>query len=145
MDVKPGDWIASLTSAERKEVSVERGLYAYFPDALALVARHSFRSNQKHNPRQPLHWSREKSSDHGDCIGRHHLAVSADRDALDDGQPEIVCRAWRALADLQLWAEEQVRKQREAPMTATEALSPPSWWKKIDNCPCDWCKRDALR
>ena len=103
----PGAWLASLSSAERKEIQIERGLYAYFPDALALVARHSVRSNQKHNPGQPVHWAREKSGDHGDCLARHHMAVAVEPSSLDDGQPHIVARAWRALADLQLWAEER--------------------------------------
>jgi hypothetical protein len=104
---QPGDWLASLTSAERKEVAVSRGLFAYFPDALALIARHSVRANAKHNPGQPVHWSREKSSDHEDCIGRHSLAVAVDENSMDDDAPHIVCRAWRALAALQLWAEKQ--------------------------------------
>ena len=105
--VKPGDWLASLSSAERKEIQIERGLYAYFPDALALVARHSVRSNEKHNPGEPVRWAREKSKDHGDCLARHHLAVATDPSSLDDGQPHIIARAWRALADLQLWAEDR--------------------------------------
>ena len=103
--MKPGDWLASLTSAERKEVAVSRGLQAYFPDALALVARHSVRANEKHNPGQEVHWDRSKSTDQEDCIGRHSLAVAIDPDSLDDGQPHVICRAWRALAALQLWAE----------------------------------------
>ena len=105
--MNPGAFLDSLTSAERKQVAVARGLFAYFPDALALVARHSAISNEKHNPGQPLHWSRDKSSDHEDCIGRHSLSVAIDPNSLDDGQPHIVCRAWRALAALQLWAEGQ--------------------------------------
>jgi hypothetical protein len=108
--VQPGDWLQSLDSAERKEVAVARGCFAYFPDALALVARHSVRSNEKHNPGQPVHWSREKSSDHEDCIGRHSLAVVVDPDSLDGDVPHMVCRAWRALAALQLWVEEKVRR-----------------------------------
>lgn len=106
-DATPGAWLNSLSSAERKEVAVARGLFAYFPDALALVARHSVRSNEKHNPGQPVRWSREKSSDHEDCIARHSLSVAVDPDALDGDAPHILCRAWRALAALQLWAEAQ--------------------------------------
>lgn len=105
--MKPGDFLASLSSAERKEVAVARGLFAYFPDALALIARHSVRSNEKHNPGQPVHWSRDKSSDHEDCIARHSLAVAVDPDSLDGDAPHIVCRAWRALAALQVWAERE--------------------------------------
>jgi len=109
--MKPGDWLQSLTSEERKEVAVSRGLYTYFPDALALVARHSVRSNEKHNPGQPVHWAREKSTDHEDCIARHSIAVAIDPDSLDGTEPHVICRAWRALAALQLWAE----KQKAAP------------------------------
>ena len=108
--VAPGDWLQGLTSAERKEVAVARGLFGYFPDALALVARHSVRSNEKHNPGQPVHWSREKSSDHEDCIGRHSLAVAVSPDSLDGDVPHMVCRAWRALAALQLWAEGKAKR-----------------------------------
>lgn len=107
---QPGAFLDGLTSAERKEVPMSRGLFAYFPDALALIARHSNRSNEKHNPGQPIHWSREKSTDHEDCIGRHSIAIAIDPDSLDDGQPHIVCRAWRALAALQLWAEKKYSK-----------------------------------
>ena len=103
--VKPGDWLNNLTSAERKEVAVSRGLFAYFPDALALIARHSVRANEKHNPGEPVHWARHKSTDQEDCIGRHSLAVAVDPDSLDGDVPHMVCRAWRALAALQLWAE----------------------------------------
>jgi hypothetical protein len=102
-----GDWLQGLTSAERKEVAVARGFFAYFPDAIALIARHSVRSNEKHNPGQPVHWSREKSSDHEDCIGRHSLAVAVDPDSLDGTEPHMICRAWRAMAALQEWAEKQ--------------------------------------
>lgn len=106
-EANPGAWLASLTKEERKECAVERGLFAYFPDALALVARHSVRANEKHNPGEPVHWAREKSKDQGDCIARHSLAVAVDPDAQEDGQYEIVSRAWRALADLQLWVEKK--------------------------------------
>lgn len=107
-----GEWLQSLSSAERKEAAVSRGLFAYFPDALALIARHSVRSGEKHHPGQPVHWERGKSDDHEDCVGRHSLAIAVDPNSLDDGQPHIICRAWRALAALQVWAEEQLRKER---------------------------------
>ena len=106
----PGAWLASLTSAERKEVAVARGLFAYFPDALALIARHSARSNEKHNPGQLIHWSREKSADHEDSIARHSLAVAVDEGSMDGDVPDIVRRAWRALAALQVWVEKKHAK-----------------------------------
>ena len=101
--VCPGDWLNSLTSAERKELAMYRGLFVYFPDALAAISRHSYRMNEKHNPGQPLHWSREKSSDHHDCIARH-LAGAGGRDS-NDGTRHSIGLAWRALAALQLEIE----------------------------------------
>lgn len=103
---KPGAWLASLTSAERKECAVSRGFFAYFPDATAIVARHSVRMNEKHNPGQPVHWARGKSTDQPDCEARHLIATSVDPDVKDaDGAHEMVCKAWRAMADLQEWIE----------------------------------------
>lgn len=77
---------------------MHRGLLAYFPDALAYVAHVSYVGNEQHNPGQELHWAREKSTDHGDCIVRHQ----AEFDKLDDdGLLHAGKVAWRALAQLQ--------------------------------------------
>ena len=105
--VRPGDWLASLNKQQRKEAAVHVGFFAYFPDAIALVARHSVRSNEKHNPGQPVHWARGKSADQNDCIARHTLAIAANPEAKEDGAYEIVSRAWRAMAALQEWAEQK--------------------------------------
>lgn len=108
---KPGDWLNGLSSAERKECAVARGVFAYFPDAIALVARHSVRMNEKHNPGQSVHWSRDKSTDHEDCKARHLIATAINPDVRDaDGAYEKVCKAWRALADLQIWIEQKHTK-----------------------------------
>ena len=107
-DVTPGDWLNSLSSAERKECAISRGFEAYFPDAIAIVARHSVRMNEKHNPGLPVHWARGKSTDHDDCIARHSMNVAVDQDSVDaDGAYHVVCRAWRAMAAVQVWLEEK--------------------------------------
>lgn len=102
--VEPGDWLNGLSSAERKNTPMCTGLLDYFPDALAAIAQHSKAGNDKHNPGEPLHWAREKSTDHADCILRH-LANRGTRDG--DGQRHSVGLAWRALALLQLEIEEE--------------------------------------
>jgi Domain of unknown function (DUF5664) len=90
-------------SDARKNVPLARGVLDYFPDALADVARLSKAGNDKHNPGEPLHWSREKSTDHADCILRHMV----DRGKIDtDGLLHDTKVAWRALAQLQLKIEE---------------------------------------
>ena len=96
-------------SAERKGVPLAQGCLFYFPDALAAVAELSRKGNDKHNPGQPLHWSREKSSDHLDCIARHLVDAGKKGDAVDtdDGVLHVVKVAWRALAQAQLALEAQ--------------------------------------
>jgi hypothetical protein len=76
-------------SAERKTYPLHAGLLAYFPSALAAVARHSYVNNEKHNPGQPVHWDRAKSGDELDAMVRHLL------------EGDYVGMAWRALAFLQ--------------------------------------------
>ncbi len=92
----------------RKAIPLATGLLDYFPDALVAVAHLSRVGNDKHNPGEPLHWSREKSSDHADCILRHML----ERGTIDtDGILHDVKVAWRALAQAQL-AIERLREQK---------------------------------
>jgi hypothetical protein len=89
-------------SEARKHVPLATGVLDYFPDALAEVARLSKIGNDKHNPGQPLHWSRGKSDDHADCIMRHMI----ERGTIDtDGILHDAKVAWRALAQLQLALE----------------------------------------
>lgn len=83
-------------SAARKTYPLYSGVLQYFPDALAAVAHHSYRGNEKHNPGQPLHWDRGKSDDHLDAAARH----------LVEG--DLVGLAWRALAALQLRREAEI-------------------------------------
>jgi hypothetical protein len=88
--------------AARKGLPIVTGVLDYFPDALAAVAACSKAGNDQHNPGQPLHWARDKSTDHADCIGRHLI----ERGTVDnDGVRHSAKLAWRALALLQLELE----------------------------------------
>lgn len=82
----------------RKQSPMATGLLDYFPDALAEVAHVSFVGNEQHNPGEPLHWAKDKSTDEPDCIIRH-LVDRGKRD--DDGCRHSAKVAWRALALLQ--------------------------------------------
>ena len=99
------------TSQERKETPIYSGVLQYFPLAIQAVARQSYKGNEKHNPDQPLHWSREKSCDHLDCIARH-LMTPREIDP-ETNLPHIVSVAWRALAQAQLILEE-IERERES-------------------------------
>ena len=88
----------STDKQTRKEQPVARGVLDYFPDAMAAVAHVSFVANEQHNPGEPMHWARGKSTDHADCIVRHLM----DRGTIDDdGLRHSAKAAWRALALLQ--------------------------------------------
>ena len=98
------DRVLNTDSNTRKTYPMARGLLDYFPDALAEVAKVSYQGNEKHNPGQPLHHSRNKSSDHADCIMRHLVG----RGGFDGDIRESAALAWRALALLQDELEQEL-------------------------------------
>lgn len=102
-------------SAERKNYPLLNGCLKYFPAALAGIALISKLGNDKHNPGQPLHHARNKSTDHGDCIIRHlidteDLLAAQRRGSLSVTKEMILTEAsqlaWRALAYSQALQEE---------------------------------------
>jgi hypothetical protein len=96
----------------RKEYPLFRGLFRYFPAALAGVARHSKTGNDKHNPGEEMHHARGKSNDHADCILRHMmdlsemLALGNDPNRQKLILDEANALAWRALALSQILHEQ---------------------------------------
>jgi hypothetical protein len=86
-----------MSSATRKEYPVKTGFIDYFRDAMFRVSHVSYVGNQQHNPGTPTHWARGKSADHGDCCARHMLC--------DDDEEHMAQKAWRAMADLQMFLE----------------------------------------
>lgn len=110
--IRGDDGLADLMSAlpqesgARKKIPLFSGVLKYFPAALVGVARVSMMGNDKHNPGQPLHHSRGKSSDHADCILRHLVETSEGENFNEFGIPSVAYVAWRALALCQEWYEE---------------------------------------
>lgn len=85
-------------AAARKAQPLARGVLDYFPDALLAVAELSRIGNEQHNPGQPMHWAKEKSTDEADALLRHLI----DRGTVDtDGVRHSAKVAWRALTLLQ--------------------------------------------
>ena len=90
--------LPSVTAKERKETPVFSGVLKYFPDAIADVAKCSFKGQEQHNPGKPLAWDRSKSGDELDALSRHLI----DAGTFDtDGIRHSAKVAWRALANLQ--------------------------------------------
>jgi hypothetical protein len=100
----------------RKDYPLFSGVLRYFPDALLAVAHCSKVGNDQHNPGEPLHWAREKSTDDADALARHLL----DAGKLDtDGVRHSAKAAWRALAVLQ----KEIEAEHAAIKTVTTQIN----------------------
>lgn len=110
-------------SAARKDIPVYSGVLTYAPAAIAGVAKISKAGNDKHNPGEPLHHSRGKSSDHPDCIVRHVMDVSDMIAAIERAGngtsanveallTEASQMTWRTL----MWSQELHEKYGNAPL-----------------------------
>ena len=99
-----------IDAKERKIIPIYSGFLMYFPDAIAEAALVSWYGNQQHNPGQPLHWAREKSSDHHDCAARHLMECGG----IDtDGRRHSAKLLWRSAAICQLEIEAAARDASE--------------------------------
>lgn len=110
---------------ERKDIPLAAVL-DYFPLALAEVAKVIKAGNDQHNPGQPIHWARGKSSDHDSCLLRHFL----ERGTNDtDDLPHSAKVAWRALALLQVELEQAhglpISRGSRAPQEPSKQLELP--------------------
>lgn len=101
------------TPVARKQTPIATGVLRYFPDAIAEVAKVSFVGNEQHNPGQPLHWARGKSTDQLDAASRHitDYLMGVSRD--EKGNHVLAQAAWRILAELQLDVEKEVMSMCE--------------------------------
>lgn len=94
-------------AAARKAIPVYSGFVKYFPRAMAAVAELSRVANDQHNPGQPLHWSKGKSTDHLDALMRHMLDKATGTKFDTDGQRHATKTAWRAMAELEIELERE--------------------------------------
>ena len=70
----------------------------YFPNAFLAKARHSWESNEKHNPGQPMHWSKDKSIGDGNQVMRHLIEAMEAMSCGDThaAQYHLTATSWRA-------------------------------------------------
>ena len=88
-------------SQQRKDMPVFSGVLSYFPDAILYLSEISKAGNDKHNPGQPLHWDRSKSTDEPDAMVRHTIDRAKGIIFDTDGFRHSGRIAWRAMAFLQ--------------------------------------------
>lgn len=108
---------------DRKGTPIYSGVLKYFPLAIAALARVSKAGNDKHNPGEPLHWSRGKSNDHLDCAARH--LVEAGVIDPETGELHDANLAWRALANLQIAEEKRLAEPLKLPLAEMSWMPAP--------------------
>jgi hypothetical protein len=105
-------------AVERKNIPIYSGFIAYFPHAMAEVAKLSKRGNDQHNPGCPLHWDRSKSGDELDALARHLLGTTM-AENVEDELEDATAVAWRAMAHLEKLCELRDKGQNsESPKIA---------------------------
>ena len=97
------------TKAEdRKATPVYSGVLKYFPNALKEVSKCSLAGQKQHNHGNELYWDKSKSNDNEDALVRHLIDHSSNP-LDDDGILHLAKVAWRALASLEIYLEDDGR------------------------------------
>lgn len=89
----------------RKALPLFTGELMYFPLASLAVAEVSRVGNDQHNPGEPLHWAREKSTNQMDTAMRHQMDHGMGNQKDTDGTWHLAKAIWRLKAELQLAME----------------------------------------
>ncbi len=89
----------------RKALPIFTGFLMYFPDVPAAVAAVSKAGNDQHNPGEPLHWAREKSTDQMNTAMRHMMDHGVGNTKDTDGCYHLAKAIWRLCAELQCTIE----------------------------------------
>jgi hypothetical protein len=92
---------------ERKSLPLWDFMFKYFPDAWLEVVRVAVAGNNQHNPGEPLHWAREKSTDQLNTAFRHQFDYGLGTKVDTDGCYHLAKAIWRLSAQLQLDIEGQ--------------------------------------
>lgn len=92
---------------KRKGQPVCSGVLYYFPNAIKAVSEVSRIGNEQHHPGEPLHWDKSKSTDESDAMVRHLIDHSINP-IDDDGCLHLAKVAWRALANLERYLDDEI-------------------------------------
>ena len=127
----------------RNAIPLWDGLFSYFPDVWAEVAKVSVLGNKQHNLGQKLFWNREVSTDHLNKVFRHTFDHGTGNVMDTDGTFHMAKAVWRACAELQLAIE---AKRSEPQLTTSKVqLKIPKWLgsirpslRELQRCPQYW-------
>jgi hypothetical protein len=89
----------------RNAIPLWDGLFSYFPDVWAEVAKVSVLGNKQHALGDKLFWNRNVSTDHLNKVFRHAFDHGTGSVLDTDGTFHMAKAIWRACAELQLAIE----------------------------------------
>ena len=89
----------------RKAMPIITYMMEYFPDALLAEVEVAVVGNNQHNPGEPLHWARGKSTNQMDTAFRHMWDHKRGTVKDTDGTYHLAKAIWRLKAELQLQIE----------------------------------------
>jgi hypothetical protein len=115
----------------RNAIPLWDGLFSYFPDVWAEVAKVSVLGNKQHDLGKKLFWNREVSTDHLNKVMRHCFDHGTGNVLDTDGTFHMAKVVWRACAELQLAIEARrpppVDNAYVAPGCELFASAPSGW------------------
>jgi hypothetical protein len=115
----------------RNAIPLWDGLFAYFPDVWAEIAKVSVLGNKQHGLGAKLFWNREVSTDHLNKVMRHCFDHGTGNVIDTDGTFHMAKAVWRACAELQLAIEARrpppVDNAHVAPGCELFANAPSGW------------------
>lgn len=92
---------------ERKKLQLYTFMFNYFPDAWLEVVRVARLGNEQHNPGEPLHWARGKSTDQMNAAFNHVFDYGSGVKKDASGSYHLANAIWRLMAQLQLDLEHE--------------------------------------
>lgn len=95
----------------RKKLQLYTFMFEYFPSAWLAVADVARVGNEQHNPGEPLHWAREKSTDQMNAAFNHVFDYGLGQPKDTDGCWHLAKAVWRLMAQLQLDIESDAGSQ----------------------------------
>jgi hypothetical protein len=115
----------------RNAIPLWDGLFSYFPDVWAEIAKVSVLGNKQHALGDRLFWNRNVSTDHLNKVFRHCFDHGTGNVLDTDGTFHMAKAIWRACAELQLAIEARrpppVDNAHVAPGCELFANSPSGW------------------
>lgn len=119
---------------ERKRLQLYTFMFKYFPDAWLAVVDVARAGNDQHNPGEPLHWAREKSTDQMNAAFNHIFDYGLGAQKDEDGCWHLAKAIWRLSAQLQLDIEAERSLADES--VGDNTLPPPHLYQPGTAVPC---------